>query len=362
MSEKVKSAWPHLVFKICVFAALIITCAYLIIYGLDTTREYHFGYKEHGDIDYSVRLKSGNFLSEDSIAAGETYYSDSIDAIDATFKYGATFTDSVTGEYEYYLYATVVANEDNGDKLWSNTVQITEATTKNLKNSKKLAIKTQELIYYHEYDQIMQRFAEEYGTSAGTLKIFLAVRGNFTTEVMDRPVKLNSNISLDMPLAKKAVTISVSTDTDNDGKIYTKKVNIDDDRHHYCRFVGMMMIFAILYLAYALIRNRHRDRKEHAYEYTVKKYREEYDNIIVDLTTAPKLTHLHVARVQTFGELLDVYNSIKQPINYYEAKDGAHFLLVNGRLAWQYVVPKLTRKRRVLKKTAPKRRAVRRRK
>ena len=45
MSEKVKSAWPHLVFKICVFAALIINCAYLILYGLDTTREYHFGYK-----------------------------------------------------------------------------------------------------------------------------------------------------------------------------------------------------------------------------------------------------------------------------------------------------------------------------
>ena len=356
MSEKVKSAWPHIVFKFCVFVALVFTCAYLLLYGLDTTREYHFGYKEHGDIDYSVQLKSGNFFNEESIAAGETYFSDSIDAIDTTFKYGASFTDAVTGDYEYYLVASVVANEDNGDKLWSNSTQITEATKKSLNNSKKLAINTQEIIYYREYDQIMQRFTEEYGPSAGTLRVYLVVRGNFTTEVMDRPVKLDSTISLSMPLAKKAVNMTVSTDTDNNGKIYTKKVNIDDDRHHFCRFAGMMLFFAILYLAFALIRNHYHERRANAYEYTVDKYRENYDNIIVDLKTPPKTGHLHIAHVQTFGELLDVYNSVKQPINYFEAKDGAHFLLVNGRLAWVFIVPKPKTKKPVLKRRAARRR------
>ncbi len=358
MSEKIKSAWPHIVFKICVFVALIVTCIYLLVYGFSTVREYHFGYKETGDIDYTVNLLDGNFLNEKSLKSGEVYYAESIESIDATYKYGADFTDPVTGDYTYYLYATVSASSDNGDKLWSNSTQITDSVTKHISNSKKLRISAKQLVRYSEYENIMQRFAEQYHATTGELKIYLSVKGNFDTEIMDRQVALDSNINLTVPLATEAVTISAVTDTKNDGKIYTRKANIDSDRHRFCRFAGVLIAFALLYLTVSMIQAAHAERKAHYYEYSVNKLREEYDSIIVDLKTAPKVAGLHIAHVQGFDELLDVYNSIKQPINYYEAKDGAHFILINGRLAWQFVIPKEKKTR----KTALKRRVARRRK
>ena len=352
MSEKIKSAWPHVLFKVCVFAALIITSAYLLVYGLSTTKEYHFGYKETGDIDYTVKLLSGNFLNEESLASDEVYYSDSIDDINTVFQYNADFTDEVSGDYSYYLVATTSAEDEGGEKLWTKSTQITELVTKNIANSKKLRISLNQEIDYPTYNEIMKTFAEEYHDAAvGKLIITLVVKGNFTTTIMDRPAIIDSQISLGMPLAKKAVTIQVATDTDNDGKIYTKRVDVDSDRHRFCRFAGALLTLTVLFLGFCLIRNAYIERRKHIYDYSVNKLREEYDSIIVDLNSKPRITKLHVANVQAFDELLDVYNSIKQPINYYEAKDGAHFILINGRLAWQYIIPKT----KSIRKPAPKR-------
>ena len=341
MSEKIKRAWPHVIFKVCVFLALIVTSAYLLIFGFNTAREYHFGFKESGKIDYTVNLKDGNFLNEKSLSAGETYYSDTVSSISANYEYGADFTNEVSGDYEYYLVATVSAEKDNGAVYWTRSTQVTDAISKKLTDTKKLRIKISQVFDYLEYDRVLREFNELYDAPAvGTLKLSLVVKGVFETDIMDRKAELDSSIDLTTGLAKESIDFTVTTNAKNDGKIYTKRVNVDDDRHRYCRLSGIMLAFAVLYLVFAMCHSSAMNRKEHIYEYSVNKIREEYDSIIVDLESAPKISKLHAVRVREFDELLDVYNSIKQPINYYEAKDGAHFILINGRLAWEYVIRK----------------------
>jgi hypothetical protein len=125
----------------------------------------------------------------------------------------------------------------------------------------------------------------------------------------------------------------------------------------------MLVVVSIIYLVVCQIRFANRDRKEHAYEYHVEKLREDYDSLIVDLKKAPAVGKLHLVEVMEFDELLDVYNSVKQPINYFEAKDGAHFILINDRLAWEYVIRKPRANRVVTKRTTThRRRSVRRKK
>ena len=362
MSEKIKSAWPRVVFKACIFVALSIAAAHLLITGFNTTTEEYFGYKEKGDIDYVVNLKSGNFLNEETITSGETYFADTIASIDTNYKYSANFTNAVTGEYSYYFVAKVKAERGMGDQVWSNTTQLTDKVTKELKNSKKLVIDAKQSVDYPEYNRILQDFIDHYhAPSTGKLIIELVVEGEFETAVMDRKATLASSIDLTMPLAQDSVEFTVSTNTDNDGKIYTRKVDIDDDNHRFSRFAGMLVVVSIVYLAVCQIRLIYKERKEHEYEYYVKKIRDDYDNLIVDLKKAPAVGKLHLVEVQEFDELLDVYNSIKQPINYFEAKDGAHFILINGTLAWQYVVRK-PRTRIIKRTTTSRRRSVRRKK
>lgn len=364
MSEKIKSAWPRIVFKTCVFAALSFAAAHLLITGFNTTSEQYFGYKEKGNIDYVVNLKSGNFLNEESLASGEIYYADTIDSVDTNYKYSADFTHPVTGEYSYYFVAKVTAERGMGEQVWSKTTQLTEKTTKKINNSKKLSIDAKQPIYYQDYNKVLQDFIDNYSApSTGKLIVQLVVEGKFDTEIMDRAATLKSTIDLTMPLAQESIKFTVSADTDNNGKIYTKKVDIDNDSRRFSRFAGMLVVVSIIYLIVCQIRADYIERKKHAYEYTVKKLRDDYDNLIVDLTKAPAVGKLHLVEVMEFDELLDVRNSVKQPINYFEAKDGAHFILINDRLAWEYVVRKPRNRRPVAAKTATHhRRSIRRKK
>ncbi len=357
MPEKIKSAIPRLVFKASVFVVFTITSAFLILSGFDTVRELHFGYKEQGNIDYAVSLKGDNFLGENTAAAGETYYSDLIENINAKFKYGADFTEAVSGKYNYQFVATVRAQKDNGDDFWTKSYDITEPSAHELKDSRKLRINATQVINYQKYNQILRDFSEEYQQAAtGTLQVSMIINGEFQAEIMDKPATLDSAINFEIPLARDSVNVTVKTNTDNNGKIYTKKISIDDDNHRFSRITGMFLAGATVYLVICQALALRRDRNAHRFEYTVTKLRDEYDDIIVDIKGAPKIKGLNVTTVQAFDELLDVYNSVKMPINYYEAKDGAHFILISGKLAWQYVMKESD----FIEKPASKRRAARR--
>ena len=360
MPEKTKSAIPRIVFKTCVFIVFSVMSAFLILNGLDLTRELHFGYKEQGNIEYSVALKGDNFLNTTTQEAGETYFADLIDQIKANFQYGADFTESVTGDYTYQFIATISAQKANGENYWSQRYELTEPSTQKLKNARKLRIDVTQNIDYQKYNQILQDFITTYRlTTAGKLQVSMVINGEFQAAITDQLAALDSSIDFTVPLASDSVDVTITTNTDNNGKIYTKKVNIDDDVRRFSRIAGSLLAAATIYLVICQILAILRERKAHLYEYSVAKLREEYDDIIVDIKEAPKTTGLNIVAVAEFDELLDVYNSIKMPINYYEAKDGAHFILINGKLAWQYIAKKTD----FIEKTVPRRhRSARRRK
>ena len=166
----------------------------------------------------------------------------------------------------------------------------------------------------------------------------MLISGDFTTEIMDRPALLDSEISLAIPLAEESIDIIIETNTDNNGKIYTKYISVETGEHRFCRLAGLLLAVGTIYLIVKMIVDAIVARRTHRYEFTVSKLREEYDNIIVDIDKAPKIKGLNVSTVKDFDELLDVYNTVKMPINFYEEDGESHFLLVSEKLAWQYVL------------------------
>ena len=74
------------------------------------------------------------------------------------------------------------------------------------------------------------------------------------------------------------------------------------------------------------------------FDENVKMLLSAYDSITVELKTAPNLSGIKVSEVNDFDELLDVYNSVHQPINHYSGKNISTFVIVDGKMAWKYVV------------------------
>lgn len=337
--QKAKPNYPKIIFKICTIATFAATSLFLVVAGFATQHEMHFGFKESGDIDYKVQLRADNFLGEAELAAGDTYLASLIDKISAEYKYGASFTEPVTGDYEYKFVATIGADRENGEKYWTRTYDLAETKYATVEDVAKLNISERIEVDYVKYAQLLEDFRGEYDLAArGSLKVEMQIAGEFTTEIMDRPAVLNSNIELDVPLTEESINLTVSTDTDNNGKLYTRKYNIETDAHRFSRFAGLMLAVATAYLILKAIVDAVISRRAHCYEYTVEKLREEYDNIIVDIEKAPKVAGLNVSTVKSFDELLDVYNSIQMPINFYEEKGESHFLLISEKLAWQFVL------------------------
>jgi hypothetical protein len=60
------------------------------------------------------------------------------------------------------------------------------------------------------------------------------------------------------------------------------------------------------------------------------------------VATLPDISDMKLIEVTTFDELIDVYNEVRMPINFYNSKEGeeAIFIIVNDNMAWRFILGK----------------------
>ena len=93
-----------------------------------------------------------------------------------------------------------------------------------------------------------------------------------------------------------------------------------------------MIINIIISIIFIKINKKY--RKKHLYEIKLKKILSSYDSIIVTLDEMPNIENLSKIRVKTFNELIDVYNEVRMPINYYEQEQKSYFFIINESIIW----------------------------
>lgn len=330
------------ILKFGIILAFGVTGTWLLMTGLSTKSEIHFGYKESGDISYSVTQTNGEKISSDQV-----YFTDLLDKINARYKYHAKFTEKVNGEYAYRFVAELSANHGEDEKYWTKTIELSDIKKGKLSDSKTLSINEKIDIDYQEYNAMLSEFKNEFRDDAkGTLKVSMYINGNFVTQIdADRMITLSSESSITAPLAEESIRIETATDAKNSGKLFTKEIDIDNWKYLFSRIAGVGLIVLDIILISKIIFDTFIYRRRHQKEITVKKLLSSYDNIIVEISEAPRIKSLHMADVKKFDELLDVYNSIKAPINYYENENEYCFILISENLAWRYVITKDVRRK-----------------
>ena len=77
-------------------------------------------------------------------------------------------------------------------------------------------------------------------------------------------------------------------------------------------------------------------KNDNKYELSLEKILKNYDSIIANANSMPNINGFKKIEISTFEELLDVYNEVRMPINYYQKNDKSTFIIINEGVAWVY--------------------------
>ncbi len=329
--------------KILIAGFFIVIAALISFFSWTSNKNISIEYQEKNDLKYQVFLKDNNFFETPSIGMNKTYITNLIDYFDIDFTYNINFTEQMTGTYTYRLLANISANKANeaSGTYWEKEFPLSDEQILPVKNAKKVNIAKNLKVDYQKYNDLLNNFKEQYNLAAdGKLDIKMIVKGEVKNHLSEKPLIINSNISLTVPLSQLAIEAEANTNAKNNhGNLLIEKANRAEILLVF-KFGGIAIfccsIFYILYIFLAM----RRERKKFLYSLTVNKILEDYDEMIISLESEPKITKTKIVDVKTFEELVDVWTATKIPINYIEKTNESVFIIINDEMIWRFVIRK----------------------
>ena len=331
------------VIRISLLTFLLVVGLILTVFGY-TDSYLTLKYSEDNSINYKVFLKQNNYFDTEYLGENRTYITSIIDYIHINYIYNLNYSEEVSGDYSYRIDAFIFANKSGGEGYyWSKRFNLVEPKTLSLNNTKNLFIKESVDIDYNKYNKILEEFKKDYSLGTdGLLKIQLVVESNTTGEKYTENIKVPSSLNLSVPLLEKAVEVSIEKDAVSVDKELTMVDPVARNIKIICFFLGIFIILLTIALIIKIVINRMINRQNHLYASTLKKYVESHDSIIANVENLPDITDLNTVRVSSFEELIDVYNEVRMPINFYENKEHtrATFRIINDSMCWEYILDK----------------------
>lgn len=335
---------------ILLIAGLTFLSVSLIRKGFNDKKIYIINYQPETEIDYKVYLKKNNFFDNKYLTKSDltqnnrSIITSLIDYIDVNFKYTVHYTDKVTGQYRYYIKTIIEANKVNveGGNYWSKEYRLTETKSVDLKDKNNFTINENIKIDYDKYNSILNEFKKQYGlVTNGILKVVLVAQSNVTNDNITKNISLDNNETLIIPLSQLAVEATISLDEGSKtSSNISEIVKLKDTKYIIYKVCGVICgigAIACIVLMIQLIQNQ---KSLNAYNLTLKKILNNYDNVIVNVDVMPDVSKLNVIHVNSFEELIDAHGEVRMPINYYQSKkeNKSAFILINDKIAWIYIL------------------------
>ena len=330
---------------ILIIIALFLLAAAALGYGYGDKGERTSLYDESSSsISYKVYLKPNNTYEGSYIigSADRSYPTSLIDYLDLDYNYVVNFNEEVEGDLTYKLVELTSADKVDGAttaNLWSEEHAIVEPQDIHVKgNSFNIAQNTK--ITYDTYTTILRNFeAEARGVTAkGTLNVALVITGELKPASFTEPAAFNTRLDFTIPIETNSSVEAVANTKGNQTSVLRETPTHLDFWHSFIAFLGfVLLICGVLAVIAYIIAHRHK-LIMYPYEENIRKLLSAYDGIIVEITHAPVFKNTSVSDVEEFDELLDVYNSVHLPINYYKSRKASYFVIIGDKNAWRYIV------------------------
>lgn len=337
----------HLKVSIRVFLSIIlfVVGGLLLVYGLTSKKYVNIKYAEDNKVNYKVYLKENNFFETNYLGENRTYIASLIDYIDIDYNYLITFDKVMSGNYSYYIKGIISANKPNGDDgyYWQKEYRLTKPKKIDIHDTNSFQIKENIKVDYDKYNNILDSFKKEYSMQTdGQLIISLVVESTTRNKLYDNDVKVNSDLKLSVPLLQQTVEASIEKDATSKSQTISFQDHTKDSLYLYCKIIGILIISLAILLFISALVYLFRKSKRNLYITKLNKILHNHDSIIANINTLPDTSELNIIEISSFEELIDVYNEVRMPINYYQNDDDfeSTFIIINDGIAWVYILSK----------------------
>lgn len=327
---------------VCLISVIfILFLSFLGVY-INRNKGYFVSYDETSKIDYKVFLKNNEFFNNNYIGTNKQYIASLINYIEADFNYNLSLEEkAVEYKYSYRIDAVVdVKQKGTNLSLYNNTIEILK-TIERSTNLKKLTIDENVKIDYNLYNDLIKKFINIYELenteSTLTINMYINVMGSCEEFVENK--EKESVMSLEIPLTTKTMSIDIS---DN---LIVSENNLmqckSDYAYNYifiilCAFLALMGVCLTVSTFKYLIDTR---TAEDLYERELKKILNNYGSYIQTLGTDFEFSKYQLLKVETFNDMLEIRDTIRQPILMKQNpnKTGAYFVIPsNTKILYVY--------------------------
>lgn len=317
-----------LVFVIIIVS--IITLSFFLMYFNKSKKQY-INYNEKSNVDYNVFLKDNDFFKDKYLGKGNQYIASLIDYINVNFNYKISLEESnVKYKYSYRIESDVVVKEkDTNNNLYTNNKVLLTKEEKTT-DTKELNINEKINVDYNYYNDIIKDFVNIYGldNTESTLTVSMYINTIGTCENIEDSKEKESVVSIVIPLTTKTVAIDISDNLIDENNILLCKNNNLNSIPFI--ILGILFLICDIYLIIFVIKYVIKTRTaENIYERELKKILNNYSSYIQSLGNDFDFKNYQVLKVNTFTDMLEIRDTIKQPILMKENNDktGAYFVI-----------------------------------
>ena len=333
--------YQRILILVVMFIITLVLSICFVLLSFSINEEKVVKYKETSEIDYKVYLKENSFYEDTYLEKDMSYISTLIETINTTFNYNFSIDQKNDVTFKYNIIGKLIIMDSTGDNVFfEKQYLLLEDKELTIIDSNRCLINENININYGYYNNIANDFRNKFGIS--TTSDFV-VTMNIVGETKDNKVNLGKGqaMSLTIPLSQREVKIKLSTNTQNINESVVEDSFIKIENYFFLLVAIVIFIVSITLLVKLLKKVIIINNTKSKYDKYIERILKEYDRFIANTKIGPIVNDGDkVIKLNDFQELLDVRDSLKVPINYYNivSHHKCIFYLNKDNLIYQYCV------------------------
>ncbi|MBR4618281.1 MAG: hypothetical protein IKO49_03150 [Bacilli bacterium] len=337
----------YLSFNARVFIKLLLVCIILmsliasVFMSFSITKSKTINYTHKSSIDYKVYLKENNFYTSNYLGKGMAYIASLIDKINIDYNYQFNSNEKSDIDLKYKVMAKlVIASQRNSKIFYENEYEIAKEEIAGIRSNDKYLLNKNVIIDYDYYNNLANRFKSNYAVNTTSyLEVYLVVNEE-SKETNSYSLNDTTKTILSIPLSENEINIGLKENTVNETK------QIISDSEFLLGDIKFIVIDVVLLLLFIIVFIKLVKEisvllsKTSNYDKYIGRILRGYDRLIVNVKTAPNMDDYNIIKVESFEELVDVRDNVKEPIRYFVITEHqkCEFFIVNHSDLYLYIV------------------------
>lgn len=305
------------------------------------TKPEIINYKDKSNIDYKVYLKKNDFYETEYLNKGMAYIASLIDKINIKYNYNFNVNKDSNIDLKYKVMAKLVISSQNNSKIfYEHEYEIAKEEVVEIRNEKEYLLNKEVIIDYHYYNNLVNNFKSKYAVNTTSyLEVYLQVNEE-SKETNDYNLNNQTRTILTIPLSEQEINIGLEEKVVNDSKQIMSESKFVLGDIKFLIIDGILLISFVIFLIKLFKRISVVFSKKSNYDKYVNRLLRGYDRLIVNVRTAPNLEDYNVVKVESFEELIDMRDNVKEPIRYFVITEHqkCEFFITNHNDLYLYVV------------------------